>query len=248
MIPWQEQAGAAAAVFRQAVGDIESQTDATGVHTPPGWRGLRIAAVLKRPCGGPASPGAWAERVLPAPTARVAWTQISTSDDCARTWRPGATRLGVTGPARIGVSADGADRIRNEARSQFPTAPGVRDVSHAVGHRADAGQRLFGGGSAGADAWREESRQALWSRGRLGVSDQVGPIVSRDGRPETQAVIDARTPYYFKRRDQVGYAGRLAQGRSIGSGLIAGAARSLGKRLKRSGARGDVVTVPGMAT
>lgn len=248
MMPWQEQAGAVAAVFQQAVGDIEFQTDATKVNTTLGWRDLKIAAFLKRPCGEPALPEAWAERDLPAPTARVVWTQIGPSDDFARTWRPWAARLGVTAAAQISVLADGADWIWNETRSQFPTAQGVLDIFHAAEHLADAGKRVFGDGSAEAAAWLEESRQALLSRGWLGLCDRVGQLVSQDGRPETQAVIDELTQYFFKQRAHLDYAGRLAQGRSIGSGMIEATAKSLGKRLKQSGARWDAANVPGMAT
>ncbi len=248
MIPWQEQAGAVATVFQQAVGEIEFQTDATKVNTTMGWRDLKIAAFLKRPCGEPALPAAWSQRDLPAPTARVVWTQIGTSDDFAGTWRPWAARLGVTEPTQISVLADGADWIWNETRSQFPTAPGVLDIFHAAEHLADTGKRLFGEGSAEADAWLEESRQALLSRGWWGLCDQVGRILSQDGRPQTQAVIDDLTQYFFKQRDHLDYAGRLAQGRSIGSGMIEGTAKSLGKRLKQSGARWNAGNVPGMAT
>lgn len=157
-------------------------------------------------------------------------------------------RLGVHDAAQISVLADGADWIWNETRLQFPTAQGVLDIFHAAEHLADAGQRLFGEGSTQADAWLEESRQALLSRGWIGLCERVGQVLAQDARPETQAVMDDLTQYFFKQRNHVDYANRLAEGRSIGSGMIEGTAKQLGKRLKQSGARWNVANVPGMAT
>lgn len=248
MVDWHEQAPEVATVFTQAPGAIEFQTDATKVNTTAGWRDLKIASFLKRPCGEPATPLEWATRRLPAPTARVLWAQVGPSDAFGRTWRPWAVRLGMTETAPISVLADGADWIWNETRSQFPTAEGVLDVFHALEHLSDAGKRLFGEGSAQAEAWLAESRQALLSRGWLGWCAQVNQVLSADRTPETQAVLDGVTQYLFKQRDHLDYARRLAEGRSIGSGMIEGACKQLGKRLKQSGARWNVANVPGMAT
>lgn len=87
MIPWQKQAAEVTTVFQEVAGAIEFQTDATKVNTTQGWRDLKIAAFLKRPCGAAAPPEAWPERLLPAPTARVVGAEIGPSDDFARTWR-----------------------------------------------------------------------------------------------------------------------------------------------------------------
>jgi hypothetical protein len=248
MIDWQEQATAVATDFAQAVGECEFQTDATKVNTRDGWRDLKIACFLKRPCGEPATPEEWATRPLPAPTARVVWTAVNTSDAFARTWRVWAARLGLTDASQISVVADGADWIWNEQRAQFPTAQGVLDIFHAAEHLSDTGKRLYGEGSAEAEAWLAESRQALLSRGWLGVCTEVGRVLSADRRPETQAVLDELTHYLFKQRDHLDYARRLAEGRSIGSGQIESTCKQVGKRLKQSGARWNVSNVPGMAT
>jgi hypothetical protein len=248
MIGWHEQAKEVATIFEQAAGECEFQVDATKVNTLGGWRDLKIACFLKRPCGEPALPEEWATRKLPVPTARVVWADVAVSDEFARTWRPWAAQLGMTDSARISVLGDGADWIWNETRSQFPTAEGVLDVFHAAEHLSDTGQRLFGEGSEKADAWLSESRAALLSRGWLGLCDQVGQVLSADRTPETQAALDDLTQYFFKQRDHLNYARRLAEGRSIGSGMIESTCKQLGKRLKQSGARWNVANVPGMAT
>lgn len=248
MIDWHERADQVATTFQRAVGEFEFQTDATKVNTLEGWRDLKIAAFLKRPCGEPARPEEWATRELPAPTARVVWAQVGVSAEFARTWRPWAAQLGMTDTAQISVLADGADWIWNEKRSQFPTAEGVLDIYHAAEHLSDTGKQLFGEGSEKADAWLNESRAALLSRGWLGLCDQVGRVLSEDRTPETQTLMDNLTHYFFKQRDHLAYARRLAEGRSIGSGMIESTCKQLGQRLKQSGARWNVANVPGMAT
>ncbi len=60
-------------------------------------------------------------------------------------------------------------------------------------------------------------------------------------------MIDELTPYFSEQRAHLDYAGRLAQGRPIGSGMIGATAKSLGKRLKQGGARWEAANVPGMA-
>jgi hypothetical protein len=247
MSHWYEQADEVATAFEEAVGECEFQTDATKVNTTGGWRDLKIASFLKRPCGEPASPEEWATRKLPMPTDRVVWTHVGASDEFASTWRPWAARLGMTDTAQISVLADGADWIWTETRGHFPSAEGVLDIFHALEHLSEAGKRLFGEGTEEAFAWLTASRSALVSEGWHGLCDQVGRVLSTDRTPETQAVMDDLTQYFFKQRDHLKYARRLAEGRSIGSGMIEGTCKQLGKRLKQSGARWNVINVPGMA-
>jgi hypothetical protein len=246
MMGWREECGEVAAVFDQAQGEYEFQTDATKVNTLEGWRDLKIACFLKRPRGESARPEEWATRKLPSPTARVVWAHVGPSEDFARTWRPRAAQVGITDVAQITVLADGADWIWNEQRSQFPTAEGVLDIFHAAEHLSDAGKLLFGEGTDQAEAWLAASRHALLSRGWLGLCDQVGRVL-QDRRPETQTVMDDLTQYFFKQRAHLDYARRLVEGRSVGSGMIESTCKQLGKRLKQGGARWNVANVPAMA-
>ena len=41
---------------------------------------MRVGVFAKRPAGEPATPAEWAERQLPAPTARVAFAAIESAD------------------------------------------------------------------------------------------------------------------------------------------------------------------------
>ena len=47
------------------------QIDAGKVNTGTGWRDVKLAVFAKREAGPPATPDEWADRDLPAPTARA---------------------------------------------------------------------------------------------------------------------------------------------------------------------------------
>src|SRR5205807_5822499 len=55
--------------------------------------------------------------------------------------------------------------------------------------------------------------------------------------------------YFERRAEYLGYAGRLASGQSIGSGLVEGACKQvIGRRMKQTGARWRVRRANRMAT
>jgi hypothetical protein len=55
--------------------------------------------------------------------------------------------------------------------------------------------------------------------------------------------------YFYRQREHLGYAVRLASGRSIGSGLVGGACKQvIGRRRKQTGARWRVRRANRMAT
>jgi hypothetical protein len=56
-------------------------------------------------------------------------------------------------------------------------------------------------------------------------------------------------PFFGRQAEHLGYAGRLASGRSIGSGLVEGSCKQvIGRRLKQTGARWTIRRVNRMAT
>ncbi len=62
-----------------------------------------------------------------------------------------------------------------------------------------------------------------------------------------RAAMDGLTTYFSKHATRMNYAHRLKTGRSIGSGMVEGAAELLiGRRLKQTGARWKVANVPKM--
>jgi hypothetical protein len=92
-------------------------------------------------------------------------------------------------------------------------------------------------------------REALWTAGAAGVRAHLAAARARArSAAQREALADA-AGYFEGRADALGYVGRLASGRSIGSGLVEGACKQVtGRRLKQTGARWRVRRANRMAT
>jgi hypothetical protein len=236
MRDWQRGDPAAAEAFRAAAGDVEFQTDGTMVNTTPGWREMRLSVFAKRRRGKPAFGRAgWRQRGLPAPHARVIQAGIRTSEQLGPAWRRMAARLGLTDPGEVTALADGARWIWNQLSSALPGCAGVLDVYHASEHLWGAAKAALG--EAEAAAWVEARRGTLLRSGAAGLLAELP-----GGRwAELRA-------YFGPHVGHTGYAARLAEGRSIGSGLVEGACKQvIGRRLKQTGARWRARRVERMA-
>lgn len=239
MRDWQRDDPRAGEAFRHAAGDVEFQTDGTCVNTTAGWREMRLSIFAKRKRGEPASGrGDWEQRGLPAPHARVVQAGIRTGDQLGPGWRRMAGRLGLRDTTAVTVLADGAKWIWGQAAAHLPGAAGVLDVYHAAEHLWAAARAVLGDGSAGCRGWVEGRRGTLLRSGASGLlAEMAGPEWS-DWRG-----------YFEPHLGHTDYAGRLAEGRSIGSGLVEGACKQVvGRRLKQTGARWRVRRVERMAT
>lgn len=244
---WWSRAEAATAGFRGADGVPEFQTDAAKVNTDTGWRDVKIGIFAKRPPGEPAAAAEWESRDLPRPTARMAFAAIAPSALFGARWQPWAERLGLHDPTQLSVLADGAEWIWDQVALQFPGAAELIDIYHASEHLSDAGKALFGAGTEAAAAWLETGRQRLLSDGWWGLCEQIGQALGARPDAACQAAMDELTTYFSKHTTRLNYAHRLPTGRSIGSGMVEGAAKNLiGKRLKQTGVRWKVGSVPKM--
>jgi hypothetical protein len=235
--------------FAAADGDIELQTDGTMVNTWEGWREMRPGVFAKRHRGEPATADAWDRRPLPAPHARVLFGGIETAGHFGPRIRRWAGRLGIRAPSAVTVLADGAEWIWNQAAAQLPGAAGLLDIYHACAHLSACGQQLYGEGADEARAWLDETRAALLVGGWPALVGRAGaarrPVRSRAKR----RALDELEGYFYRQRGHLGYAGRLASGQSIGSGLVEGACKQvIGRRLKQTGARWRVRRANRMAT
>ena len=226
-----------AARFARADGVIEAAIDAGKVNTTGGWRDVKVAVICKRPLGKPATPDGWENRRLPAPTVRAVAANVEDSTAFADRVRAETDRLGATTAADVTVLADGAEWIWRLAEDVLPQAAGVLDFFHAAEHVADAVKAVWPAGEQ-ADGLYAGGRAALLRGGKAGLERWIGEAFAvlpagSDGEP-----LRALAAYIAPHPERLGYAGRLAEGRSIGSGQVEGAIKQLvNRRMKRTGAR-----------
>ncbi len=233
--------------FAEAAGDVEFQTDAAKVNTTGGWRDMKIGIFARRERGEPATPAGWDDRYLPAPTTRAAFAAVEAIDDFAPRWTGWAARLEIRDLSAITVLGDGAEWIWNAATRQFGGCHQLLDIYHAAEHIGAAAKRLYGEGAA-AEGWLDGGRQLLLSDGWAGLCDHIGRTLMADASPADRSALDELTSYFAAHTERLNYCERLYTGRSIGSGMVEGAAKNLiGKRLKQTGARWDVGNVNDMA-
>ena len=239
---------AAGAAFAEAAGDLEFQLDATKVNTVGGWRDLKIGIFARREPGPKATAAEWDTRTLPAPTARVAFAAIEPIERFAPRLGVWAARLGLTDTAAITTLGDGAAWIWNAAAEQLPGSGGVLDIYHVAEHISDAGKELFGVGTPEAATWLEVGRGLVLSDGWAGLCDHIGATLTSAPELAGHAALGELTGYLAAHTDRMNYAHRLHTGRSIGSGMVEGAAKNpIGKRLKQTHARWLVGNADAMA-
>jgi hypothetical protein len=235
MRAWQREAPEASRPFREADGDVESQTDGTCVHTVGGRREVRLSIFARRRRGKPIPElDDWDEQRMPAPHVRVASAAIRSSEALGPQWRRAAGRPGI----ELTAPADGAKWLWKEIGKNLLGATGVLDIYHAGEHLHAAAVALHGPGPA-AEAWYERRRRTLLQGG---ASDLLAELASEPG--DVSDLIGYLGPHV----DHTPYRERLAEGRSIGSGMVEGACKTaIGKRLKQAGARWKVRRLERMA-
>lgn len=248
MAQWQTTETQTPAAFAAAAGAVEFTTDAGKVHTrEEGWKDLKIAVLQKRPAAATATPDQWESRVLPAPTARVAWAAIAPAQKFRRTWRNWSRRLGVGQAGELHALGDGAAWIWRSVGRVFTGCAETLDVFHALEHVAQAGKHLYGEGTAASAAFRDRGRRVLLESGWSGLCQLVGEEYDKGDTPERRAALEKLVGYFAKHTQRLKYRERLAAGQAIGSGSVEGWAKTLGLRLNARGARWCQKNVPKMA-
>jgi hypothetical protein len=230
---------APAEAFARGRGDVEFYTDGVTVNTTEGWRDLRLSVFDKRKAGAPATPANWADRVLPAPTVRIAWASMAACEQQGLAWRRQGERLGVCDDGRLSVLADGARWIWDQARQCWNKAQWVLDVFHVSEHVHGCGKAIYGEAGSQARTWSEAQVQRLIERGPVEYLDELEAFAARhaDDAAKRKA-LGSLLGYLRPNVDSLWYKQRLADGRPIGSGLIEGANKTIvTNRLKLNSAR-----------
>jgi hypothetical protein len=239
MRAWRRDDPEASRPFREARGDVEFQTDGTCVNTTGGWREVRLSIFAKRRRGEPVLvPEDWDDQRLPTPHVRSATATIGSSEALGPQWRRTAQRLKIGRADAVTVLADGAKWIWNEVQRNLPGAAGVLDFFHASEHLHATAVALHGDGPA-AEAWFQRRRRTLL---RSGMSTLLTELTAEPKGTEEL------TAYLWPHVDRTPYRLRLAEGRSIGSGMVEGACKTaVGQRLKQTGARWRIKRLERMA-
>ena len=236
MAEWTRTQPAAAEPFRAAAGEVEILVDAGKVNTTEGWRDYKAIVFDKRPLGPMATPDEWTTRDLPRPTARVMFADIVGIDTFRLTWRQWADRLGIGSGPDLTMLGDGAEWIWNATDARFANCRQVLDVFHLLEYVGAASKGLYTN-EAEAKASFATGQAAVVAGGWTGVCSYVAIEPARDDTPARRTVLEALTGYAAKHAGRMDYPGRLAEGRTIGSGLIEGQIKTLGLRLKARGTR-----------
>jgi len=245
---WQGRERNSAEEFQKAEGGWEFAIDAGKVNTRErGWRDLKIAVVQRRPTADPATPSGWESRDLPQATTRRMWADITTAERFRRSWYPRLKRLGLPAPSCLHVLGDGASWIWKATRRALTGCRQTLDIYHASHHVAKAGQRLFGEGTPKAKAFHEHGLDLLLREGWSGICRIIGEELCHEDTPRRRLILDRLLNYFIAHMGRIDYAGRLASGDAIGSGVVEGAAKTLGLRLKARGARWKLRNARAMA-
>jgi hypothetical protein len=223
--------------FRRVAGESEIQVDAGKVNTTDGWRDLKVVVLAKRTRGPAATPAQWDTRELPHPTARVVLADIEGIDTFRREWSRWAQRWGLGTGQQLTVLGDGAEWIWNAAERQFPGCRQVLDVYHALEYVAEAAKGLYGEGTEATQSSYTRGRSRLLEEGWAGVCRWVGEELAQADNEARREAVETLTTYLSKHTSRLEYRSRLAEGRSIGSGLVEGTIKTLGLRMKARGAR-----------
>lgn len=223
----------------KAAGELEFSGDGMKINTVDGWAEMRLSVLDKRETGAAVGPEQWASRVLPEPTARVAWCQIAPCRLIGARWASMFKHLGVGKEASLSVIADGARWIWEQAGLRLPTANAswVVDVYHVSEHLHDCGKQLRGEGPS-ARAWAGEKLTLLLDQSGPALVRHIEELMSAESDATARAALKKLLGYLSDNIDRMWYRHRLATGRAIGSGLIEGGCKTiLGARLKLNSAR-----------
>ncbi len=132
-------------------------------------------------------------------------------------------RRGTERAGRVGAVMDGAEWQQGFVDVHRPDATRILDFPHAAEYVAQAGQAVYGVGTAATAAWLADQLHAL-KHGRedtvLQTLAGLRERLAQDGTGTAVAVVETSLGYLEKRRDQIRYGAFAAQGYPIGSGAV----------------------------
>lgn len=234
---WMDQTPALKKAFDAADGVVEFSTDGLKINTTEGWREIRQSVISKRTPASAATPTEWDQRVLEAPSVRVAVCGIAHCELIGASWERLVELLGLPRDVEISVIADGAKWIWDQAAKRFKDRPvqWVVDVYHVMLYLFAAAAAL---GKAAAEKWVGERVIELIEMGGPRFIEHLNAIGPPEASAATGEAWAKLLGYLSDNRDSLWYGERLKKGLPIGSGLIEGGGKTtLARRLKINSAR-----------
>jgi hypothetical protein len=156
-------------------------------------------------------------------------------------------RRGTETAHTVCAVSDGAEWIQGFVDLHRPDAVRILDFPHALSYVAQAGQAVYGEGTAALTQWLTRQRQT-WQHGDPGevirtLRQLVAPA-KRCRAEQAVVTVQASVAYLERRRAMLNYAWCQARGHPIGSGVVESANKLVVEaRLKGAGthwARGHV--------
>jgi hypothetical protein len=148
-------------------------------------------------------------------------------------------RRGTETAKTVCAVSDGAEWIQGFVDLHRPDAVRILDFPHALGYVAQAGQAVYGEGTAAFTQWFATQRHTLQYGNPeevLGGLRQLATPAQRRRAVGAIAPIQASLSYLEKRRGMLDYAWYQAQGYPIGSGSVESANKLVvERRLKGTG-------------
>jgi hypothetical protein len=236
---WMKSAESPGRMMAQAPGEMEFSSDGVKINTTEGWAEMRLNVLCKRESGRGVEPSQWNDRVLPEPSARLAWCAIAPCRLVGASWTRMFKHAGGNKQTKLSVIADGAKWIWDQARRRLPGAntEWVVDIYHVSQHLHDCGKTLLGEGEK-ARQWAEQRRMELIEQGGPRFIESLGKVRKAARSRAGKKALEQLEHYLRDNQDSLWYRKRLAEGRPIGSGLIEGGCKTIvGQRLKRNSAR-----------
>jgi hypothetical protein len=175
---------------------------------------------------------------------------LGTSGDhrvLGRLMRREGSQLRIDEAQRKYSVSDGAEWIRRQYQVQLPMLEAnVLDYYHLREHIITASYRVFGEGTAAAQAWREEMMGVVLEAGPVRLLEEVGQLRRRTRSGSKRRALEGLQNYVAARVDMLHYPSFRAQGYEIGSGPTEAFCKTLTARLKGAGMRWDKPNAEGM--
>lgn len=144
-------------------------------------------------------------------------------------------KAGLTPQTKVHSVGDGAPWIAEQVEKQFGSQGSyLIDLYHLCEYLAPVAVKCS---PPDPSSWMENQKQRLKSNQWQQVINELKPHLEPEELPDEQAPVRRAHRYMSRRIDQLDYAGAIADGLPIGSGLIESAHRHiLQQRLKIAGA------------